>query len=278
MGIQVDLTGQRFGRLLVIGRADDYVSPKGRKGKQWQCACDCGNEVIVTTSNLHGKTCSCGCLHSEKIYTDISGLNFGRLTVIKREKSNERGDAMWLCRCICGSEKILRGASLRNGSIVSCGCYSREECLPKGWGANKTHGMSETRLYNIWLGMRSRTSQKTDKRHKKDYWDRGIRTCEEWKNSFESFRDWALKNGYTDDLTIDRVDNDGDYEPLNCRFVKPSEQSLNRRSNRDVTYNGITQTISQWAKDCGLPYDTLRDRINRYGWSVEKALTEPVKK
>lgn len=134
-----------------------------------------------------------------------------------------------------------------------------------------SHGMAGSRLYNVWQKMKSRCFN-TRASNYKHYGGRGITVCEEWAQSFEAFRDWALANGYRDDLTIDREDNDGPYCPENCRWATMKQQSNNRRSNRGITFNGKTQTTRQWADELGIPYEVLRNRIS-HGWSVEQALT-----
>lgn len=135
------------------------------------------------------------------------------------------------------------------------------------------HGKTKTRLYRIWFNMRCRC-------HKKDFVDypryggRGIAVCDEWLNSFPPFYEWAMANGYREDLTLDRIDNDGNYEPSNCRWVDTKVQNNNTRRNHYITYNGETLTLAQWSERCGINKNTLQARICKYGWSVERALTE----
>ena len=278
MGKEIDLTGHRYGRLLVEHREPPHITPGGRKLYMWACLCECGNRVTVTTNNLRrGNTKSCGCYRDDALAKELTGERFGRLVVVSRNGSSKRGDAMWLCKCDCGTQKTIIRSALVSGRTKSCGCLQRDAGAERG-RSMASHGMSGTRIYRIWCGMKSRTCETADARHKRDYYDRGIRICKEWEHSFESFREWAEKNGYTDSLTIDRIDNDGDYEHSNCRWISNGEQSLNRRSNVVVSYNGATKTVSQWAIDAGLPYDVLRDRITRYGWTAERAITTPIKR
>lgn len=133
-----------------------------------------------------------------------------------------------------------------------------------------THGMSRTRLYRCYRDMLSRCKG-TAKCSKANYRDRGIIVCEEWRNSFEAFRDWALSHGYRDDLTIDRIDNDGNYEPSNCRWITKADQNLNTRQNHFITYRGETHTVKEWALILGIKPSTLRSRLNTYGWTVDEA-------
>ena len=135
------------------------------------------------------------------------------------------------------------------------------------------HGMTKTRLHNIWVSMKERCNVPSVNCYKY-YGGRGIKVCEEWKHSFESFRDWALANGYTDTLTIDRIDVNGNYEPSNCRWITLKEQGSNKTNNHFITYNGVTKTLQQWADEIGIHHVTLLERIERWG-SVEEALTIP---
>lgn len=138
---------------------------------------------------------------------------------------------------------------------------------------NFKHGKRNTRLYRIWLQMKNRCYNKRSDRYK-DYGGRGIVVCVEWRNSFELFYDWSMSHGYSDELTIDRIDNDGNYEPSNCRWVTIKEQSRNTRNNRSLTLNGETHCLIEWAEITGLGRQCIYNRL-RYGWTVEDALTKP---
>lgn len=136
-------------------------------------------------------------------------------------------------------------------------------------------GKNATRLYGIWLGMRTRCNNPNHKDFKY-YGQRGIKVCDEW-NNYLTFKKWSLEHGYADNLTLDRTDSDGDYCPDNCRWVTRIEQGRNRRSNHLLTYNGETKTMTEWSELSGISYGVLKARINSYGFSVEEALTMPVK-
>ena len=136
------------------------------------------------------------------------------------------------------------------------------------------HGWRHTRLYNTWDDMKKRCFNQNCPNYKW-YGARGITMCDEWCNSFVCFRDWALSSGYNDELTIDRVDVNGNYDPNNCRWVTIKEQANNKRTNRYLTFQGETHTITEWAQKLNVNRKTMWDRIARLGWSVERALTTP---
>lgn len=199
---------------------------------------------------------------------DITGERYGKLTVVRYEGRAKNGHSLWLCKCDCGRETIVSRSNLQGGHQVSCGCKRRKQASEM----NLTHGSSHTRLYSIWSNMITRaTNPKGTAYHR--YGGRGVIMCPEWRNSFQAFKDWALANGYADGLTIDRIDNDGIYEPSNCRWVTWSEQFNHRSNSRLVTYQGETLTIAQWAEKLNLSKTMLYQRFEA-GWPSERALTE----
>lgn len=205
MGKLID-TGTRYGKLVVLSRAENYVSPKGGRLSQWRCKCDCGNETVVLGTNLRkGITKSCGCL--------------------RKTRASE------LCT---------------------------------------THGLSNRRLFNIWCGMKKRCYNQNHKFYAY-YGGRGITVCDEWLHDFQAFWDWAMSNGYQDDLSIERANNSLGYTPENCRWATAKEQNRNTRQNRRITINGETKTLAEWCEQCGLKYGTVYDRF-RCGWTPEEAL------
>lgn len=193
---------------------------------------------------------------------DLIGQRFGRLTVIGIDDRGTKGKTYWMCKCDCGAVKSVRSDSLRSGAIKSCGCLKREQ--DKSNLARDTHGMSKTRLYQEWQGMKDRCFNKNNARWER-YGGRGITVCEEWRNDFQSFCDWATANGYRDDLTLDRIDNDGNYCPENCRWATQRQQSRNRRTNIDVTIGNSTRTLMEWCEIFGLEYKTVYARYKRNG-------------
>lgn len=205
---------------------------------------------------------------------DETGNRYGRLVVIEKHHQDSRGEWYWLCKCDCGNDKIVSGNKLRCGNTKSCGCLQYEH---RKVGFHRTHGKSETKLYVAWLNMRSRCYNPKNIVYK-NYGGRGISVCEEWRNSSDAFIAWAEKNGYQDGLSIDRIDVNGNYEPSNCRWVTKEQQYLNRTDSHLLTAFGKTQTISEWANESGIAYDTIERRINAYNWSPEDAVTIKPKK
>lgn len=161
---------------------------------------------------------------------DLTGQKFGRLTVIERAGSNSYGRALWLCVCDCGKIDIKQGKLLLNGHCRSCGCGEYENRVNNC----TSHKLTNTRLYTIWGGMKQRCYYTKHKDYH-NYGGRGITICDEWKNDFKAFYDWAITHGYRDDLTIDRIDVDKNYTPDNCRWATAHEQRINQRPRKRVS-------------------------------------------
>ena len=206
---------------------------------------------------------------------DLTGKRFGRLTVVEFAfKKNKR--KYWLCKCDCGNYKAIQSPHLTSGHTQSCGCLHKE----KAKQLLTKHGKYYSRLYSIWVDIKDRCCNPKNQAYK-NYGGRGINIWSEWldkENGFMNFYNWAMANGYNDGLTIERIDNDGNYSTDNCRWATVKEQANNRRSNVLVTHNGKTQTMKEWAHDVGIPYKAVWARMQKLGWSSERALTEPVKK
>lgn len=198
---------------------------------------------------------------------DMSGQKVGMLTVISRAENTKSNKAQWLCKCDCGNYTIVSRRHLKDYSTVSCGCY-RSELAKK---QHSTHNMKGTRLYRIWSGMKDRCLNPKSKYWSK-YGERGIGICKDWRK-FENFYEWAIKNGYKEDLTIDRINNDGDYEPSNCRWATYKEQENNRSNNRILEYKNQSHTISEWSEIVGIKQRIISQRLI-HGWTVERALTQ----
>lgn len=197
-------------------------------------------------------------------------MTFGRWKVIERAGANKHRNATWLCECSCENHtrKIIAGGSLLSGSSMSCGCLKEE--------AHYKHGLSGTRLYWIWYGMKDRVVNENNNAYNY-YGGRGIKLCEQWFD-YINFYNWAINNGYQENLTIERKDTNGDYCPENCKWATMKEQSLNKRNTHLLEFNGKIQSVKEWSEELNIPYDVLISRINKHSWSTEKALTTPVKR
>ncbi len=201
------------------------------------------------------------------MYTrDLYNQKFGRLTAISLVDGT--GKRKWLCQCECGKSVIVLQGNLTRSHTLSCGCLKQEIVRS---GAHTVHGQSHTRLYSIWKGMRKRCYNQNASNYPR-YGGRGITICSEWLESFEHFHAWAMQNGYADDLSIDRMDVNGNYSPENCRFATAKRQSNNRRSNRVIVCNGISKTVAEWSVTTGVSAMSITARIDRLGWDTEKAL------
>lgn len=256
-----DLTGNTYGKLTVLERAENHLSPKGGVTTMWKCACNCGNVIIANSSLLKtGKTRSCGCLSNDK--NDISGIKYGMLTAILKEKVDNNRQSWWIFRCDCGKEKVLLKNSVTSGNVISCGCFHKSR-----------NGLSNTRIYGIWKGMIARCYNKNSKPYS-NYGGRGITVCKEWreeKNGFTNFYEWSVKHGYDCSLSIDRKDNDGNYNPENCRWATSIEQNNNTRNTRKFEYNGKFYTLTELSNDFKVKRSTIDSRL-RKGKTIEEAI------
>lgn len=209
------------------------------------------------------------------VKTDIIGNKYGRLIVIsysheeiKYNKNNKKVKIHYYnCKCDCGTENYITNRnSLIQFTTRSCGCLQKEF----------RHGDSKTRLYGIWCNMKARCYNKNQTEYD-IYGGRGISICDEWIYDYLNFKEWSLSNRYTDELTIDRINYDGNYEPNNCRWATYKIQANNTSRNREITYNGETKTMAEWSDKLNISYTTLRKRLYD-GWNIERALTEDINK
>lgn len=196
---------------------------------------------------------------------DLTGKRFGNLVVLYDTGiRSKHGEIYWMCKCDCGNLTRVQGKHLRSGNIKSCGCKRFEAC--------KTHGQTNTRLYNIWCTMKARCIRKTSQKYNR-YGGRGIKICDEWKN-FEPFYNWSMSHGYNENLSIDRIDNNGNYEPSNCRWATAVQQANNTSENRIIEYKGEKMTISEASRKYNVSYKLLYKRIKR-GWDINRAIETP---
>lgn len=266
----VDLTGKRFGKLTVIRRYG-YTKGKNRKYITWLCRCDCGNEVVRTSSHLKAGYESCCDSCNNSVPNDLTGKKFGRWNVLKRA-SNHKRQSTYLCKCDCGTEKIVLASSLIQGLSVSCGCYHIDKLKEQ----QTTHGLTNTRIYRIYHNIIQRCTNQNNNRYK-DYGGRGIKVCEEWKDDFQAFYDWAIATGYSDDLTIDRIDVNGNYEPSNCRWATMKTQRNNKRNSIQFTFYGSTKTLKEWCDCIGENYSKMYARYSRGYETFRKEDVEKIK-
>lgn len=265
MGKFLDLTGTRFGRLTVVKEAG-----RTKQGSvKWLCKCDCGNTITVDGSHLRtGSTRSCGCLQFEQRQAmgkankgkgyDLTGQRFGRWLVLNKTKEAVNRTAVYECRCDCGTVKKVKGTCLTAGESTSCGCRKAEVARER----STKHGFSKHPLYHVLADMIQRCHNSNDKGFA-GYGARGIYVCDEWQNNKAAFVEWGLKNGYKPGLQIDRIDNDRGYNPDNCRFVTPIENSNNKRNTVKTVFHGKLMSCFEIAKKYGVRQDLIRNRIRK---------------
>lgn len=224
---------------------------------------NCHEETIRRNCKKYGIKTS----GNDKRRKDLKNKKSGEITFLEVAGIGTYRDIMWKCRCSCGNEIILSGKQYMK--VLHCGCLKEE---------SKT----KSRIYKIWRGMKSRCSKEdTGTNSWEEYGGRGIRVCQEWDNEetgFENFKKWSYENGYEDTLTIDRIDVNKNYSPNNCKWATLKEQGRNKRNNRMIEYKGEVKCLSEWSDIFNIKSSTISKRIDKYKWSVDKALTTPVKK
>lgn len=264
---RLNLVGLKIDNIEVI----EFAYVKNRH-TFWKCKCVCGNEIIVSSQNLvRGFPKSCGCIDKHTIV----GEKIGKLTVLERTDKRYRGNVVYKCICECGNICYKSRASLiKNSGIKGCGCYE-----PKKKYYNKN-----ARLYQLWCCIKKRCLDERPKTAK-TYKLRGITICDEWKKDFNKFQEWALQNGYREEIlpnglnkwTIDRIDTNGNYEPNNCRFITVKQQARNTRKNRIIEINGTKRCLAEWCELYNITNTTFYHRI-KCGLTEEQAITMKVNK
>lgn len=251
MAEELDITGQRFGKLTAI---------KSVGNKKWLFKCDCGKDYVgYKTLVKTGRVKSCGCSRLEP-KNDITNKRFGRLTAIRYVGRN-----IWECKCDCGKTTTRRLLDLRKAEVPSCGCYRHDSISP-----NKTHGHCDTHIYRVWCSMRQRCTNPKNAGFPK-YGGRGIKVCDRWLHSFGNFlADMGERPGK--EYSIERIDNNGDYYPENCRWATWREQCNNQRRTIYLSHNGEKHSFSEWCEINGVCYGTARSRYDR-GCSFEEIFT-----
>lgn len=263
MRTRIDLSGQRFGRLIAKGRSNSHRH-------MWICACDCGGwREVYAYSLKFGHTRSCGCLGREARReqlcgqtavnrVNLEGKKFGRLLVMSVDKT-VRKNLYWTCKCDCGLVVRVAGTDLRNGHTKSCGCFMRDVMIRR----NFRHGYAVRDVrpaeYGVWQDIKKRCSNERSFWYER-YGGRGITICDRWAESFAVFyADMGprLSNKHS----IDRIDNDGNYCPENCRWATRAEQARNRCTTINLTFNGVTRCMSDWARHLGVHLSTIQARF-----------------
>lgn len=236
-----ELTGQKFGLLTVLARSGSNALGNAL----WKCACSCGKErICVGSALMASKHSSCGC--ASPVKHDLTGMIFGDWTALSKEYV--RGKPKWICRCTCGVEKSVFETHLLRGNSKSC-------------TTSQTHGIGKkTPGHSSWTSMVSRCTNQSHVAYS-SYGGRGIKICDRWTGSFLAF--YEDMGPRPDGMTLERIDTNGNYEPGNCRWATPQEQSNNTRTNRYVIHQGERLTIAQLARKQGLNYETLYSRITR---------------
>lgn len=203
---------------------------------------------------------------------DLTGQRFSKLTVIKFLGRTKKM-SMFECKCDCGSVTSVSSNNLRKGHTTSCGCQSSRKTIGE---RTAKHNLTNHPLFESWIGMRNRCYNKKHNRWV-NYGGKGIEVCNEWKDDFIVFYDWGIKNGWDLGLSIDRIDNDKNYCPDNCKFSTIKEQNRNRTSNLRLTIDGVTKILIEWSEISGTNPQTIRKRLKN-GWSDKEAVFSPVKK
>lgn len=199
---------------------------------------------------------------------DLTNQRFGRLVALEDAGHNSSNKTVWKCLCDCGNIHYATTSDLRRGDSTSCGCFHKEQLGNR----RRKHGYSNTKLYKTWKNIRARCNNPNEPNYPR-YGGRGIKVCDEW-NDFINFKAWSESNNYNPSLSIDRINNDGNYEPSNCRWVDKTTQIRNRSITRKVEFNGEKITIKELSEKYNVNYFLLYDRIIKYKWSVNDSIQD----
>lgn len=264
-----NLSGKTFGKLTVLYRSDNHVDSKGHKRAMWKCRCDCGNETIVSTTNLKsGNIKSCGKCNGKTRnekgqyekwgnIKDITGMKYGKLTVIGLDKIVNK-KSYWLVKCECGTVKSVRGDTLK--SITSCGCEKKKQDIIN-LKIKSNHKMTYHPAFRIWQAMIARCENPNQKFYS-NYGGRGIKVCPDW-HDIKKFAEWADETGFVagKNLSIERKDVNGNYCPENCCWIDKKLQPRNRRNTIKFKIDNVERPLSEWAEIYDVPYKKV---IGRY--------------
>lgn len=276
-----DLTGQRFGKLVVVSRGEDYVRPStGRHAAKWNCVCDCGASCCVIGEALkRGLTKSCGCVRKQGPKIDnLVGLRFGKLTVIslaERKSYGSRSVVTWECLCDCGKMTRVSSQNIRQGQVKSCGCFAKEATSKR----MTKHGLSNTPEYEAWTNMNGRCKGR-GLLSKKNYENKGIRVCQRYESDFVSFYE-DMHPRPSEDHSIDRIDNTRGYDcghpdcadctargaTRNVRWATWTEQMRNTSRNHHIIHNGDKITVAELGERLGVSYTEA--------YKIAKSLPQP---
>lgn len=206
-------------------------------------------------------------------YDALRGSRQGKLLIVDVDHTEPKRGKIWRCMCDCGREIFLTTSDISSQHRMACPDCAREANRVRSIKQLTKHGWHDTRLHRIWWAMISRCTYRGDTNFR-FYGGRGIKVCREWRDGFEPFRDWALAHGYSDELSIDRIDPDGNYEPSNCRWATKVEQANNKRNSKFVTVNGRTHTVAQWCGILGVRKSAIYEAEKRCGIKPEVFVSE----
>lgn len=262
--------GKKFGHLFYIRDAKRKVLPSGQMPRVARCRCECGRIKNVLLLHLvRGRISSCGSCQNRQTRSSVIGKRFGTLIITKELKDkikNGRLFRMVEANCDCGKVITRRLNCIRR--LKSCGCLTESLLRTRGL----THGKTKTRIYSIWCNMKNRCYNRNVPNYK-TYGAKGVRVCKEWRGGFEVFYEWAIKNGYSEDLSLDRFPNKkGNYHPDNCRWATPIQQANNKTNNVLYTYKGVIKTLAEFCSEMSISYSAANARIKQLGWTIDKTL------